>query len=276
MRVRILGTLLGHFRKDGAGQTGYSVYDENGIAPTILSHGGGHGIMIVERKLGNLYGYDGGNFGGNVYDKNGLCPALLTMQGGGKQPMVIDDCWICAMRGRMHDGKWTQRLEVGEEDVSNSLTTVQKDNLLLERNMAEEKRNGFFEAAEETAKEGNARPGDIIDAFNRTVNRSGISPTVTTRPEGKKTAILPVTENYRIRKLTEHECWRLMGYAEEDFGKAAEVNSKSQLYKQAGNAIVKQVLMAIFSQMNIKGVKPWNEMSDDERRTLVRKGGCLC
>lgn len=183
------------------------------------------------------------------------------------------------MRGRMHDGKWTQRLEVSEEDVSNSLTTVQKDNLLLERqeSMAEEKkRNGFFEAEEKTAKEGNAQPGDVIDAFNRTVNKSGISPTVTTRPEGKKTAILPVTENYRIRKLTEHECWRLMGYTEEDFKKAEKVNSKSQLYKEAGNAIVKQVLMAIFSQMNIKGVKPWNEMSDDERRTLVRKGGCLC
>ena len=50
-----------------------------------------------------------------------------------------------------------------------------------------------------------------------------------------------------------------MGYTDEDFEKAQEVNSNTQLYKQAGNAIVKQVLMAIFSQMNIKGVKPWNE-----------------
>lgn len=82
MQVRILGTFQGHSRKDGTGQTGYSVYDENGIAPTILSHGGGYGIMIVERKLGNLYGYNGGNFAGNIYDKRGLCPALLTMQGG--------------------------------------------------------------------------------------------------------------------------------------------------------------------------------------------------
>ena len=52
-----------------------------------------------------------------------------------------------------------------------------------------------------------------------------------------------------------------MGYADEDFEKAkASGTSNSQLYKQAGNAIVKQVLMAIFSQMNIKGVKPWNEV----------------
>ena len=56
-------------------------------------------------------------------------------------------------------------------------------------------------------------------------------------------------KSYRIRKLTPKECWRLMGYSDRDFEKAAEVNSNTQLYKQAGNAIVKQVLMAIFSQL---------------------------
>ena len=54
---------------------------------------------------------------------------------------------------------------------------------------------------------------------------------------------------YRIRNLTPRECWRLMGYTDTDFDKAQEVNSNTQLYKQAGNAIVKQVLMAIFAQM---------------------------
>ena len=54
---------------------------------------------------------------------------------------------------------------------------------------------------------------------------------------------------FRIRKLTPLETWRLMGYTDEDFYKAASVNSNTQLYKQAGNAIVKQVLMAIFKQM---------------------------
>lgn len=58
-----------------------------------------------------------------------------------------------------------------------------------------------------------------------------------------------VETQYRIRKLTPKECWRLMGYTDEDYEKAAAVNSNTQLYKQAGNAIVKQVLMAIFRQM---------------------------
>lgn len=54
---------------------------------------------------------------------------------------------------------------------------------------------------------------------------------------------------YRIRKLTPKECWRLMGFTDEDFEKAEAVNSNTQLYKQAGNSIVKDVLMAIFKEM---------------------------
>lgn len=56
-------------------------------------------------------------------------------------------------------------------------------------------------------------------------------------------------ENVRIRKLTPKECWRLMGFTDEDFNKAKEVNSDSQLYKQAGNSIVVQVLENIFKEM---------------------------
>lgn len=55
---------------------------------------------------------------------------------------------------------------------------------------------------------------------------------------------------YRIRKLTPKECWRLMGFNDEDFDKAkASGVSNSQLYKQAGNSIVVDVLMAIFKEI---------------------------
>lgn len=53
----------------------------------------------------------------------------------------------------------------------------------------------------------------------------------------------------RIRKLTPRECWRLMGFDDKDFDKARKVNSDSQLYKQAGNSIVVNVLEAIFREM---------------------------
>jgi len=58
-------------------------------------------------------------------------------------------------------------------------------------------------------------------------------------------------EHTRIRKLTPLECWRLMGFDDEDFCKAEAVNSNSQLYKQAGNSIVVDVLEAILKELLI-------------------------
>lgn len=55
--------------------------------------------------------------------------------------------------------------------------------------------------------------------------------------------------DYRIRKLTPRECWRLMGWQDDKFDKAQAVNSNSQLYKQAGNGIVIQVLEQIFKEL---------------------------
>nr|DAQ24990.1 MAG TPA: Cytosine specific methyltransferase [Bacteriophage sp.] len=53
----------------------------------------------------------------------------------------------------------------------------------------------------------------------------------------------------RIRRLTPKECWRLMGFNDEDFEKARAVNSDTQLYKQAGNSIVVNVLEAILGNL---------------------------
>ena len=58
-----------------------------------------------------------------------------------------------------------------------------------------------------------------------------------------------IESQYRIRKLTPLECWRLMDFSDEDFHKAESVNSNSQLYKQSGNSICRNVLVAIFGQM---------------------------
>lgn len=55
--------------------------------------------------------------------------------------------------------------------------------------------------------------------------------------------------NLKIRKLTPKECWRLMGFEDKDFDKASKVNSDSQLYKQAGNSIVVNVLEAILKNL---------------------------
>ncbi len=52
-----------------------------------------------------------------------------------------------------------------------------------------------------------------------------------------------------VRKLTPRESWRLMGFSDEDFDKAQAVNSDTQLYKQAGNSIVVNVLEAVLGKL---------------------------
>lgn len=54
------------------------------------------------------------------------------------------------------------------------------------------------------------------------------------------------TNHLRIRKLTPKECYRLMGFDDIDHDRAAAVVSNSQLYKQAGNSIVVDVLENLF------------------------------
>ncbi len=108
--------------------------------------------------------------------------------------------------------------------------------------------NRFFNQALDVLENQDCEEGDTIDAFNKRVNKSGACPTLTTRPEGLKTAILPVVKNYRIRKLTPRECFRLQGWSDVYFERAELVNSNSQLYKQAGNGVTVDVIYNIVKQ----------------------------
>lgn len=83
----------------------------------------------------------------------------------------------------------------------------------------------------------------------------------TVKAGGGSGNIPKVIEPYRIRKLTPLECWRLMGFTDQDFYKAQEVNSNSQLYKQAGNSIVVPVLEGIFSQLFINNKQQLAEVA---------------
>jgi len=74
---------------------------------------------------------------------------------------------------------------------------------------------------------------------------SSICPTITTSRREHNNHLI----TNRIRRLTPLECWRLMGFEDSDHEKAAKVNSNTQLYKQAGNSIVVQVLEGIFKNM---------------------------
>lgn len=79
---------------------------------------------------------------------------------------------------------------------------------------------------------GNRQGGSIY-------NKRGICPTITTEVSANWNILI---NDLRIRKLTPKECWRLMGFTDEEFEKAQPHSSNSQLYKQAGNSIVVNVL----------------------------------
>jgi DNA (cytosine-5)-methyltransferase 1 len=126
-------------------------------------------------------------------------------------------------------------LEPRQDGISNTLTSVQKDNLVAEPSIIEEPYNLY-------PNSGNPQAG-------RVYNPNGISPAMDTCSGGNR--MPKITESYRIRKLTPRECWRLMGVKDEQFDKLHGI-SNSQLYKLAGNSIVVDVLMGIFKNLFLK------------------------
>lgn len=89
-----------------------------------------------------------------------------------------------------------------------------------------------------------------MEHSRRVYSPDALSPTLTTQGGGNQEVKIIEEDNpIRVRKMTPRECYRMMGFSDEDFEKAQKVSSNSQLYKQAGNSIVVNVLMAIFGQM---------------------------
>lgn len=174
-----------------------------------------------------------------IYDVGGCSPTLSTMQGGNQEPKILES-QIVAMRGRNPDnpsdrtvGSPTeQRLEVNTQGTSNCLTSVQKDNLLLENNI---------QKVGQISSDG-SQCGTVI-------SDNGISANLVAGTHGYANS--HIATQYRIRKLTPRECGRLMGVSDEDIDKMAAVNSNTQLYKQFGNSIVVDVMCAMFKNLNI-------------------------
>ena len=224
------------------------VIDENGIAPT---HTAGHGNTPKVLKIGNI-NPSGNGMNGSVYSENGLSPTLTTNKGEGNKVAIKQatkqgyiECEVGGVADLSYPDSKTRRERV--QDNGNTCPTITATETGICKTEPKER---FFKQALETLNENDCKPGDTINAFNKHVDKSGYSPTLTTRPEGFKTAILPVTDNIRIRKLTPRETFRLMGFSDENFDAAQKAGvSNSQLYKQAGNSIVVDVLYYIYVEL---------------------------
>lgn len=127
--------------------------------------------------------------------------------------------------------------------TDNYISDVLPDNYDLSIPIKVANKKGFEEAYE----------GDSVnfERPNSTTRRgrvgAGISQTIMAKP------VLGIVEkDMRIRRLTPLECFRLMGFDDEDYYKASQINSDTQLYKQAGNSIVVNVLQEILKNLLIE------------------------
>lgn len=245
--VKRLGNLYGEDR--GTGFAG-NVWDKDCIASSLTTmQGGMREPMIVEANSIRMVRTEEGKALRKQYENHEIEhgfnehrePELRNDGCTNTLSTVQKDNYICvAMRGRNPTNQsdrtpgieLEQTLELNNNGTSNCLTNVQKDNLVLEK----PSQLGFMDN------------GTGQHQSNTVYDEKALCPNITT-VNGGGTQQIKVATQYRIRKLTPKECWRLMDFSDEDFEKAEKVNSNTQLYKQAGNSIVVNVLVAILGQL---------------------------
>lgn len=192
-----------------------------------------------------------------IYSSDGLCPSLTTMQGGHREPKIAHPVREVGRRldtygKRCDDNKdipITRRYEIGEKEISNCLSGVQKDSYVAIANGVIEIENDEVRVREAVAK------GFTLATEGDSINISVPSSKTRRGRVGKQvaqtldTACNQVVFNneYIFRKLTPRECFRLQGF-DDSFIFPPKISS-TQLYKQAGNGMSRNILDMIFTQI---------------------------
>ncbi|WP_247936338.1 DNA cytosine methyltransferase [Streptococcus oralis] len=233
-RVFIIGHLRGEctrrvFPLSKSGQQVASIKEQySNTITTRYGNSQGAGAYIVEsksqkvRSIGNIHP-SGKGMNGDVYDSTGLAPTLTTNKGEGVK--IIQ---------RAHGYN-----RGGEHDIAPTLTrnSYHENNVLK---ITEATSQGYAEA----------EVGDSVNLShpNSKTRRGRVGKKIAnTLLTGESQGV--VDPDFRIRKLTPRECWRLQGFPDWAFDKAQEVNSNSQLYKQAGNSVTVNVIAAIAKEL---------------------------
>ena len=159
-----------------------------------------------------------------IYDPSGLAPTLNTVGGGNLEPKITID-------GLTRDTQKQKARVFNPSGLAASLIATD------------------YKEPPQISVIGQLKGGEK----GRVVDRDGIGYTITATEYKDPLKIAEPGNTYgvRIRKLTPRECWRLMGFLDEEFDRVHGV-SNSQLYKQAGNSIVVNVLSALLSQLFYK------------------------
>ena len=223
--------IIGHLR----GERTRRIFPLGGESQSISSQ------SVV--KIGNV-NPSGNGMNGEVYQADGLAPTLTTNKGEGQKiaiPVLTPDRTDKRQNGR--------RFKSNGEPMF-TLTAQDKHGILVagklpgnhDQNSRVYDTNGL--APTLSTMQGGGQEPKIIQRGHG-YNQGGehdIAPTLTSNSYQENNHL---SFGYRIRKLTPRECWRLQGFPDWAFDKAQEVNSNSQLYKQAGNSVTVNVIAAI-------------------------------
>lgn len=218
-------------------------------APTLTSRDYKDPRLVNEnavKQVGNISDCNG-NWNnpqvGRVYDTNGCSPTLNTCSGGGHEPKVITG--LVKNKGE----NFTKETEYANTLLARDYKGFgnQEMNCVIENNKVAIKqatKQGYIEC--EVGGVADLSYPDRKTRRGRVQNNGNVSPTIT----ATETGICRIESPIRIRKLTPKECFRLMGFSDENFDAAQKAGvSNSQLYKQAGNSIVVDVLYYIYVEL---------------------------
>lgn len=234
--------------------------DVNGTASTLRANSAlaptDNTILETNRciQVGNLnyYNYDKMN---RVYSKGGCSPALEIMQGGNRQPKIAEPIAYvkeATKKGyaEIYEGdsvnleqpnSKTRRGRVGKGCAQTLNQAVVEPN---ELSHSEWKQQMYKRFIEDSNSEVSGVLTNQSQSFGYRPPMKGYSKTLKANANDAG-----VVESFRVRKLTPKECYRLMGFTDEQFDKSQAFSSDSQLYKQAGNSIVIDVLYYIFGKL---------------------------
>ncbi len=181
------------------------------------------------KKVGNIR-KKGKSQSGDVVSIDSLAPTLCSTTTQ-KDPLKVAipgglAPTLSTMQGRGQEPKIIQKARGFNKGAQHSIAPTLSSNSWQENNLVK-----------------------VVDFYNKitkdevgTLTSSGGGSTVRAGSFG-------ITDGYRIRKLTPRECWRLQGFPDWAFDKAQEVNSNSQLYKQAGNSVTVNVIAEIAKRL---------------------------
>lgn len=229
-------------------------------------------------KIGNV-NPSGNGMNGEVYQANGLAPTLTTNKGEGQKiaiPVLTPDRANKRQNGRRFKTDGEPMFTLTAQDrhgvvVENKVKQV--GNLIDTESFGGNPHRGRVYdirgispclncmggggrepkiRVKEATKQGYAEAeiGDSVNLShpNSKTRRGRVGKQIAnTLLTGESQGV--VEPDFRIRKLTPRECWRLQGFPDWAFDKAQEVNSNSQLYKQAGNSVTVNVISAIAKEL---------------------------